>query len=529
MDDKKKYMIYGMGILVVIVLAFVGFVMAGDIFSSEEKNTTTHSDTAKSGMSNFIKEDINPTYGVITITSSKDGKLAEYSMTSNTELCIKNCRQHIKTTLYTNSTLFDRLDYTYLKGVNNPIKNQKISIVTGTEEYIIEVPDTFKAICDNPIVDSKNISDNRTKTCEYVIDTYKKVVQTRKVYSPYNGEILFGNSSGINYEYEITGEITPGQVIDIVQTSNGKPLSEWATWNSSFNVGLSAYFTFDGTTGDTSAKEYVYGTTNGTLYSSPSFVTGKLGNGILFNGATQYMNATSRYTLTNQSATVAFWVNISGTSLKGCFVDIGGNNPPNAGQGIGVGSTTLDNTGNNLIGSINYIAWDATGAAIGTGWHHIAVTMNATNNTYYIDGAVVAIRKQQALPYISQLMVGMNYETTGRPFAGIVDELGLWNRTLATNEINDLYNGGTGMTYVWNFNPWLNITGKVVDVYGSIISNAEVLILDSNGNLVANTTSNSTGDWIYTFQNQSITNYTIVGYNTNNISQGGNAYPYFNA
>jgi hypothetical protein len=76
---------------------------------------------------------------------------------------------------------------------------------------------------------------------------------------------------------------------------------------------------------------------------------------------------------------------------------------------------------------------------------------------------------------------------------------------------------------------YLNITGKVVDSNYQIVPNATVLILNSSGSLITNTTSNESGDWRYEFINGSLVNYTIAGYNPFNISQGGNIYPFINA
>ena len=58
----------------------------------------------------------------------------------------------------------------------------------------------------------------------------------------------------------------------------------------------------------------------------------------------------------------------------------------------------------------------------------------------------------------------------------------------------------------------------------SIMNNIAYAILSNNGNFLVNVTSNSTGDWNWI--TTSSFNYTVVGYNPNNISQGGMAYPF---
>jgi len=42
-------------------------------------------------------------------------------------------------------------------------------------------------------------------------------------------------------------------------------------------------------------------------------------------------------------------------------------------------------------------------------------------------------------------------------FIGTLDEIGVWNRTLSSSELTDLYNGGDGMTYTVAFNPSITL------------------------------------------------------------------------
>ena len=110
-----------------------------------------------------------------------------------------------------------------------------------------------------------------------------------------------------------------------------------------------------------------------------------------------------------------------------------------------------------------------------------------------------------------------------------IDEIGLWNRTLSATEISDLYNGGVGIQYTNVF--YANITGVVMDSSGTKIANARVVLLNSSDGIVNNTIlTNASGDWWYgPIIQGTVVNYTAVGYNPANASQGGNAYPYINA
>ena len=77
------------------------------------------------------------------------------------------------------------------------------------------------------------------------------------------------------------------------------------------------------------------------------------------------------------------------------------------------------------------------------------------------------------------------------------------------------------------FNFTAPLTGKVLTSAGAVINGASVFIYNITGNLIGNTTSNASGDWVFAYTEQVI-NFTAVGYNSANISQGGNAYPFIN-
>lgn len=164
-----------------------------------------------------------------------------------------------------------------------------------------------------------------------------------------------------------------------------------------------------------------------------TYVTGKVGaKAGSFNGSTSkalYLgNIVGGATITN--ITMMCWINLSSTSIKGCAIDIGSN--PDAsgynlrGFGIGVGGTSMDNNGNNLIGIYDGSRWLATNRAIGTGWHHIAMTINGTSKpTLYLDGVQVYTDSGSSPLALStttpNAVVGGTYNN--RFFPGYIDEV----------------------------------------------------------------------------------------------------------
>lgn len=180
-----------------------------------------------------------------------------------------------------------------------------------------------------------------------------------------------------------------------------------------------------------------------------TYVTGKVGaKAASFNGTTSkaiYLgNILGGAVITN--ITMMCWVYLSGTSLKGVFIDIG-SNPDGSGYNtrgfsLGVGSTTADLNGNNLIGIYNGVRWIATGRAIGTGWHHVAMTINGSSKpTLYIDGVPVytdtGTNPSALTTTTPNVCAGSTYNN--RFFNGYLDEIIVESRLWTSQEIFEYF------------------------------------------------------------------------------------------
>ena len=82
-------------------------------------------------------------------------------------------------------------------------------------------------------------------------------------------------------------------------------------------------------------------------------------------------------------------------------------------------------------------------------WHHVAYTYDGSRVTIYVNGAldsVAPVEKVRAGAYKNHLGIGMNltadgkpYFDSSRPFAGMIDEVMLYNRALSNEDIKQLY------------------------------------------------------------------------------------------
>jgi len=187
-------------------------------------------------VSDYLKQDLNPDYGVIKLSKTflwiETDKIAEYSLTKNTEYCIDDCYQIIKTTLYKDMSLYDNIDQKILAGDNKEL-NLQMYLLTA-ETYYTDIPDTYTEEC---ITDK-----NSSKYCYNKVATWKQESHTREVWTEYKGEILKAG----DYTYKITGKINAGQKVDIVQTSNGIEFTEWAAWTAADCKGVGGTITIAG-------------------------------------------------------------------------------------------------------------------------------------------------------------------------------------------------------------------------------------------------------------------------------------------
>lgn len=198
------------------------------------------------------------------------------------------------------------------------------------------------------------------------------------------------------------------------------------------------YFRMDTTTG----LETSIGSNNtGLTYSvgNNRGVTGLLTNS---NNLATRFNGTTNATFTNNSITtksdITFEciVKLSATALNGSFLKFPNNG---TGVGIGVGGTTMDNSGNNLILISESIVWFPTNIPLTLNTRHVVVTVTTTGNfTAYLDGVQVYTIAGITWNYTHEntFFVG-GYSNGGfdRFLNGTLDEVAIYNKILPLNRI----------------------------------------------------------------------------------------------
>ncbi len=244
-----------------------------------------------------------------------------------------------------------------------------------------------------------------------------------------------------NLTIGIFTNVEEGDVVEWIPNMFGVRINEWAVWTESLNTGLFWYHTFNESSGD--LIDRVSGVYNGTLaggvtQSSP----GKIGTAYNFDAVNGKVTLPSQTTFWDKNFSFSLWINTSGftgtedvvfyTGLRNIVLRINTSND--------FRFTMFDGT-EHSVNIRNLILND---------WVHLVITRDTFNGlTIYSNGILNetdAFVGNGATEAFSPTY-GTVKDLADRWYGGSIDEVGLWNRSLTSSEVTQLYNGGTGLTY----------------------------------------------------------------------------------
>lgn len=221
--------------------------------------------------------------------------------------------------------------------------------------------------------------------------------------------------------------------------------------NSAVNLqnGLVGHWTFDGKNMTATQATDIAGGNTGTLTGGVTKVTGKIGQGLKFDGGSGYVNLGSVAALNPTNITVSAWVfakNIpaGGVSYYGM---------QNAGGNI-YRATDVDASGNlywmQSDGSGNRRWYQTNSPVLSLNkWYHVVVTQTgATAPSIFVDGVLAP--SSVVLSQGNEVVPSTQISTIGRQGAwatdlywnGYVDDVRIYNRALNAAEIAALYTAG---------------------------------------------------------------------------------------
>jgi hypothetical protein len=245
------------------------------------------------------------------------------------------------------------------------------------------------------------------------------------------GEAAVGTGSSPSYK------LGAGYVADLTQSIQ---LAVMPT-------GITAYYPLDTGVG-VQAYDSGASSRNGILQNSPTWTTGKISNGLLFDGATQYVSTSSSFS--NPSTfSLELWFKTN-TSQGGRLIGFG---DATTGAGSSVDRHIYMTDAGNLVFGVNpgtkhYVTSAST--YNNNAWHHVAATMGSGGMHLYVDGASVGTPDANTSAGNYSGYWRMAYDTlsgwtsapTSNYFGGLLDEAKIYNRELTATEVANEYAAG---------------------------------------------------------------------------------------
>lgn len=285
--------------------------------------------------------------------------------------------------------------------------------------------------------------------------------------------------------------------------------------NAALTDSLAAYYDME----ETSNASYLLDQTanntlqpiGGNLYS----LAGKLGNTRFINQSNYFRND-SIYIYFGNTTNITFsmWVKRNASETQdGIFLRAGG-------TGGSVSNYRWQNAGCTLASQVKpYIYENFATAPTGQTcitmplqiWQMMTLIWDATNmrELGYVNGSLVSNSSYKSFTTITSpnnvLRLGTEYSN-----AYLIDEVGIWNRTLTQAEMTQLYNSGTGLNYSsiagivsrMNLTASDTITGSPISVF-----NVTIESLYNASSTFSQTKQVTTGQWLF---NLSDTQYNVT-------------------
>jgi hypothetical protein len=210
------------------------------------------------------------------------------------------------------------------------------------------------------------------------------------------------------------------------------------------DAGLVAQWHLDEGSGTTAVDSSGHGN-NGTVLAGASWVAGRFGAALSFDGSTGRVRVGNSPSLEPSSAvSVGAWVNHAGSPgdykyvlAKGAAGCIAASYAIYSGPNGGLEFYVSKNGGSIYARSpdARALVWDGN-------WHFVVGTFDGSNIRLFVDGNEVGSgtsdsgRLEYLLPDSNELFIG-DYPGCGmRNFSGAIDEVSVWSRALTAAEVN---------------------------------------------------------------------------------------------
>jgi hypothetical protein len=218
-------------------------------------------------------------------------------------------------------------------------------------------------------------------------------------------------------------------------------------FGSDIDKGLWAYWPFDADSGSNATKAVdIVGSNNGSVVKAWQLESAVKGQAYKFNGTDAagdgYINFGNPANLPQSTPfTVSLWVYPSATNVWQAILEKYNSNLHNTlGVWIGTSSKFSFTTDN---GYTNYNdLFSSTSFGLNR-WYHIVVTWDGAIKKVYLNGSLensnTPIVSQRPSSGTGNLYAGVRTPNANH-FTGVLDEIGIWNRSLNSTEVAQIYN-----------------------------------------------------------------------------------------
>ena len=208
------------------------------------------------------------------------------------------------------------------------------------------------------------------------------------------------------------------------------------------STGLVAKFDFTGNANDLSTNG------NNAIVNGATLTADRFGNAncaYSFNGTSDYIEIPNITAYNNQLYTISFWAKTSAPASSGSGgFDV---NPGIISKLSPSTTVTYDNwvfyEGNGTPGFACYATSGLGGPVFNDNtWHNIVTTVNTDSVRFYLDGALSGkvVRGPNLTFNTEPIRIGRSIATYWKAYAGLIDELRIFNRAISSCDVDSLYN-----------------------------------------------------------------------------------------
>jgi hypothetical protein len=182
------------------------------------------------------------------------------------------------------------------------------------------------------------------------------------------------------------------------------------------------------------------GTNNGVPAGNTFYGPGEVGSAFAMDGNGSGVNLGNPTSLQLQTFTIEAWIQRASASAVSAGSDP--NDAALVAYGVGGYGLGLLNNGSLYFTRVGVNSVSVPTAITDTSWHHVAVTRTGTAVVFYVDGvSYPAPSYNPIFTFSSSLVIGASGNLTFG-FLGSIDELAIYNRALAPDEIGAIYAAG---------------------------------------------------------------------------------------